>query len=203
MPLVLALVTAGLCVLLAPTVVNGDGLGYLKAAVAGGGYPGHLLYVPLLRLARTLGGAGPRAVDGLGPARALSVAAAAIAVAALAMAARRLSNRPHAAAVAAAGLGASFGLLGAGSDVESYAPALAALCLAVWALALRPTGGRRFTALAAAATAAAALLHIENLLFALPLAAALPRRERPYAAISVALAVAGAYALAGVHGRSG
>ena len=47
--LAVACATAALAVALRPAVVNGDGLGYLKAAPTGIVVPGHLGYLPLLR----------------------------------------------------------------------------------------------------------------------------------------------------------
>jgi hypothetical protein len=171
-------------------VVNGDGLGYLKAATAGGRYPGHLAYVPLLALF-----AGARPVDGLVAARVVSAVAAAACVLALGGAARRLGGS---AAVAAGGLAASWGMIAAGSDVESYAPAMAFLCAATYALARRRSdGGPAWSVAAALATAGAALFHVENVLFAAPLALALPRRERALAVAIAGAVVAGAYAAAG------
>jgi hypothetical protein len=192
----LALATFVGCLWLAPAVVNGDGLGYLKAAATGGAlYPGHLAYLPLVRAARALAGAGPRPVDGLTPARLVSALAAALAVAALGAAARRW--RCASPAVAAAGLAASHGLWAAGSDVETYAPALAALCLALYALARRSDGGGLGWSLAAAAaTALGALLHVENLLFALPAALLVPRRDRPPLVAVLGALVGVAYAAA-------
>jgi hypothetical protein len=171
----------------APCVVNGDGLGYLKAAESGTVYPGHLAYVPLLAGVRRLTGS-TTARGLLWPARtlsALALAAAALAVAAVA--GRRGGER--AARVAMVGLAASWGALAAGSDVESYAPALAALAVAWWCAdgEARPLG-------AGLATAAAALFHVENVLFGLPLLALLPRRSWPRFVAAAALPVAAAYA---------
>ena len=80
--LVIALVGAAGYLALAPSVVNGDGLGYLKAALAGTIYPGHVAYVPLLWLLAKVTHA-TRPMELLWPARALSAAAAATAALAL------------------------------------------------------------------------------------------------------------------------
>jgi hypothetical protein len=182
---------------IAPAVVNGDGLGYLTAAVSGNLYPGHLAYLPLLRGLRAIAGAGPRPIDGLAAARLLSAVSAGIAVLALAAAARRLYDHARAPTVAALGLAASFGTIAAGSDVETYAPALAALCGCVYAIARRRTGGGAASVVAAGlALAAAILLHLENVLYALPAAFALAGRDRLRFAVAAALPVAGAYAAA-------
>ena len=212
----LGLACALACVGLWPQVVNGDGLGYLKAQAALQLYPGHLGYVPLLAGLRALFHLGPRPVSTLLAARILSAVSAAIAVIALGRATALLVDdreadapaidppnaraRTPAAWVAAAGLGASFGTLGAGSDVETYAPALAALCLTLYFVARRRSGGGFGATLGAAiALALAGLLHLENVLFVLPAALALPRRDRPsLVAIAGALGAA-AYALPLTH----
>lgn len=174
--LLCAVVAFALCALLAPAVVNGDGLGYLRAAPTGERFPGHLAFLPLLRLVARLSGSGD-ALSLLGPARLLSFASAAAAAAALAFAAGRLLGR-GAAAVAGLGLCASSGFLCAGADVESYAPALAAMCLSL-AFAVEHARAGRGPLLAAGCAlfaAAAALLHIENVLF-LPVAALAAARD--------------------------
>ncbi|HZS37666.1 MAG TPA: hypothetical protein VFF06_12605 [Polyangia bacterium] len=194
----IAAASAALSVALAPAVVNGDGLGYLDASTTDALYPGHLAFLPLLRGLRWLFASGAPPVDGLAIARALSATSGAVAVLALAAAARRLGAS---ATVAAAGLAASFGLIAAASDVETYAPALAALALALWAIARRQGGGGiGWLAGATTAVAGAALLHVENLLFVLPAALALRRRDRAPLAGGVMLIVSGAYALA-MHAR--
>jgi hypothetical protein len=183
-----AAAVALLCWWIAPAVVNGDGLGYLNAAVRGELYPGHLAYLPLLRVVRAIAHAGPRPVEGLAAARLLSAISAGVAVAAVAACARRLGGDAR---VAGLGLAASFGLLSSGSDVETYAPALAALCLALLASLHQRTW------LAALGLAAAVLLHLENVLFGLPLLLLAPKRERVLLiALSVG-AVAAAYVVAG------
>jgi hypothetical protein len=160
---VLLLTAALIFIGLQPAVVNGDGLGYLRAAVHGGSYAGHLGYLPLLRMLP-----GARPVEILPWARALSVLSGVGALAAFGGAARRLQLGAW--LPATAGLGASFVVLASASDVECYAPALACLCLALYFLA------RRWEGAAALAAALAALIHVENLLFALPLFFACRRR---------------------------
>jgi hypothetical protein len=192
----IAVGTVGAYLALAPAVVNGDGLGYLTASVFGNLYPGHLLYIPLLRGLRHLFGVGPRPVDGLWVARGLSAVSAGVAVFALGAAARRLAagedhESPDPGVVAAAGLACSFGCINAGSDVETYAPALACLCLCVWALAAeRPIA-------AGLALAAAALFHVENVLFGLPALLALPGNKRITVVAVGAATTLGAYLAAG------
>jgi hypothetical protein len=185
--------TAGAYLALAPAVVNGDGLGYLKAATGGGLYPGHLTYVPLLRLAARLLAAGPRPVDALWAGRLVSAAGAWLAVGSTGTAAARLCGA-RAGRVAALGLAASFGMVAAGSDVESYAPALGAIGVFVYALARRRDGGAGWSALAALAIVTATLLHVENLLLLGPAVVASPGRERPWIVALVGVVVGGWYA---------
>ena len=153
----LAVGPAAVYLALAPAVVNGDGLGYLKAALAGTIYPGHLAYVPLLALLAKIARAdrgrwsccGRRASRGAGGGVG-GVGAGGD------RAARFGADRGDRAA--AAGLLASWGALSAGSDVEAYVLALAALSVA------------RARAAAARADRAAAL--------AVRGGGAVPRRER-------------------------
>jgi hypothetical protein len=123
----------------------------------------------------------------LWPARVLSAASAATAALALAATARRRFGA-GAATAATAGFLASWGALAAGSDVESYAPALAAVTLALYfAVAERPVA-------AGLAVAAAALFHVENVLFGLPLLLLLPDgRARGRFVAAAALPVAAVY----------
>ncbi len=179
---------------MAPRVVNGDGLGYLKAALAGTLYPGHLAYVPLLAAVAKLVGA-TRPVQLLWPARVVSAAAAALAALALSSLARRRWQSDAAAWAALAGFAASWGALSAGSDVESYAPALGALAAALWCA----DRGRPIAS--GVCCAAATLLHVENVLFvpvcALVVAEGAPLvdRRRVVLVAAAALPIATAYAL--------
>ena len=183
---VIALVGFGCYLAMAPVVVNGDGLGYLKAAMTGSLYPGHVAYVPLLHLVAKLTHA-TRPIALLWPARVLSAASAATAALALAATARRRFGDGLSSTAAAAGFLASWGALAAGSDVESYAPALAAVTLALYfAVAERPVA-------AGLSVAAAALFHVENVLFGLPLLLALPARARGRFVAAAALPVAAVY----------
>src|SRR5262249_43897916 len=127
----IAVVAAVAYLAMAPVVVNGDGLGYLKAALAGTIYPGHVAYVPLLALVAKLVHA-TRPIELLWPARVVSALAAAIAVAVVGRVAERRVGARAAGVAASVGLAVSWGTLSAGSDVESYAPALAALVAALW-----------------------------------------------------------------------
>jgi hypothetical protein len=175
---------------LAPAVVNGDGLGYLRAALSGGVYPGHLGYLPLLRL---LPGATP--LELLWPARILSIVSGVGALAFLAAAARRLELRAW--LPAAVGMGCSYGVMVSASDVESYAPALLCVCACLYFLT------RRWEAAAALAASLAALLHVENLLLAAPLFFALGRRGwaiLPPLTVALACLVARVTPLGAGHG---
>jgi hypothetical protein len=174
---------------MAPRVVNGDGLGYVKAALAGGLYPGHLAYVPLLGVIARIAGA-TRPVELVWPARAASAIAAALAAWLVGDLARRRHGSEAAAWAAMLGLAASWGALSAGSDVESYAPALGALVVALW------LAERQRPATAGLACAAATLLHVENLLF-VPVCALVvsDRRARLIVVATAGTAIAMAYAI--------
>jgi len=187
-----------------PVLPNGDGLGYLKALVEGGAYPGHPAYVPLLRAV-----AGPvvAPVDALVAARVVSMIALAIAAAAVAatvLAARRADRdgrgRLIGAVLAGVGLALSAGALEAGADVESYAPSLAgvavALAGAAWARAAEGARGVVGGAIVAALGGAVATwMHIENALLVPALALALPSRVR-LSRRAAFLVIAGALAAA-------
>ncbi len=175
--------------------MNGDGIGYIKAARDGVLYPGHLAYVPLLRAcwhaARHLGVVGTHLADAVWPGRVLSALGAATAcVAMLRIVGRRRGDR--AGLVAGAGLAASAGLLGVGCDLESYSLALAAVLCVVWALDEdRVVAGALLLALAT-------LLHIENALFGLAALTLTTSRVRFFlVAVSVTLA---AYLASGTLG---
>jgi hypothetical protein len=176
---------AGAYLAMAPRVVNGDGLGYLKAATAGTLYPGHVGYVPLLAATARLVGA-TRPVELLWPARVLSALAVAVAALVLGSMAERRWRSSGARWAATLGLLASWGALSAGSDVESYAPALAALVGALWC------ADRQRPIMAGLLCAAATLFHVENLVF-VPVAALLVERRGP-------LLVAAALPIAAVYG---
>ena len=188
----------------APSVVNGDGLGYLRPLKwnpSPAPVPGHLLYVPLLSLLRRLAGSDLM----LEAARLVNALAGAVTVVFAGSAYRRLLGAPRDAFVGALGLAASWGLWGQASDVETYALALAALtgafaCLAAW----REHGTAWWALAAGLATAVAALFHVENLLFFLAVAVWIldgpgpPRRRLGHAALALAaggLTVIGAYLL--------
>ena len=188
-PRVAAAVAIALAYLgLAPRVVNGDGLGYVRAALDGRLYPGHLGYLPLLTaLARLTGATRPVAL--VWPARVVSAAAAAFAAYALGSVARRRHGSDGAAWAAMLGLAASWGALSAGSDVESYAPALAALVGALWC------ADRQRPVAAAVLCATATLMHVENLLFVPVCLLVLDGRRARLLVVAVAgLAIAAAYA---------
>jgi hypothetical protein len=197
-PLV-ATAAALLYALAAPATVNGDGIGYLKAARAGALYPGHPLYLPLLRLswrmARMLG-ADARLMSGVLPAQLLSACSAGIAVAFVGAWVARRTRSTSRGLAAAAGLFASAALILVGSDIESYAPALAALAAALYFV------DRAWLAAAGIALAIAATLHVENLAFFLP-ALLLAERGRLRVLASGVVALAAIWLLVGAPTPSG
>ncbi len=166
----IAVAAAVLYAALAPAVVNGDGLGYLNAASDPQAiYPGHLLYLPVLRVLRAIFHLGPWPIDLLVPARIVSHLCAGLAILFIGFSARYVGANG---VVAALGMACSFAILGAGSDVESYAPALCALSLALFSLV------RARPILCAIGCSLAIGFHIENVLFILPALCELPRKRR-------------------------
>jgi hypothetical protein len=195
-----ALFAVALSSLLAPAVVNGDGLGYLRASFGDGLAPGHLLWLPILRALAAITGADG-ALSLLAPARWLCWASAGAAAFALALATARLAGA-RAAAVAGLGLAVSFGFVEAGADVETYAPALAAAMGALACAVRARAGGSGWAAAAAILSALSALLHVENALF-VPVTALIAgggepggRRSGRLRAVGVAVLAGGLVALA-------
>jgi hypothetical protein len=126
-----------------PTLPNGDGVGYVRAARTGQLAPGHPAYVPILsRLGEPK---VPRA-------QLLSALLGALGVAVVAW---------RVGAIAACGLAVSFGYLAASADIEVYAAATLALILV---LCLR---GRALRALFAGVAIAFHLEHVMLLPFLL------------------------------------
>lgn len=154
-----------LAYLLAPAVVNGDGIGYLKATVAGGRYPGHLGLLPVFgavrELVKLLVHAADEPITLVGPIRALCHVAGGVGVAWMFVTLR--PHGPRAASVAALGFGASYAVVVAASDVESYALALVPICGCLWAL------DRRRPMAAAITAALATLFHVGNVLLGVAL----------------------------------
>lgn len=177
-----------LAYLLAPAVVNGDGIGYLKATVAGARYPGHLGLLPVFGVVRDLVKHlvhGPdEPVTLLGPIRALCHVAGGLSVAWLFVTLRPRGRR--AAWTATLGFGASYAVVAAASDVESYALALVPITACLWAL------DRRRPLVAAVAAALATLLHVGNVLFGLALVLAPGTRRQRAAAVGIFGALIGA-----------
>lgn len=146
----------------APAQVNLDGLGYLKQ-LAWNVNAGHLLYLPLVRVATAL-----RHGDALDGARLLGAASAAAAVALSYACARAFEGR-RSALLFASGLLVSYAVWVQGSDVECYAPALLALLiLAALLLSARALPGVESTAAVGLALGLAVLVHITHVL-AVPL----------------------------------
>jgi hypothetical protein len=185
--------------LIAPLQVNGDGIGYLKAARAGAIYPGHPLYLPLLRWAWRMArwyGASSTLGGGVLPARLLSAGAAGLAVAFVGAWVSSRTRSLTRGLGAAAGLFASAALVLVGSDIESYAPALAALAATLFCIE------RAWFVAAGVALALAAMFHIENLAFFLP-AVVLAERGRVRVLVAGGVAIAILWGLLGAPTPAG
>ena len=190
----LSLLALALYARTAPAVVNLDGLGYVKL-LPHNFAAGHLLYMPLLRLATAL-----RHGDGLAAGRALSAVAGALSVGLAFVCARALLSR-GAAALAAAGLAVSYAAWVEGADVEVYSLALAAL-LATFALALayRRAPSTSGAAAVGVALGVAVLAHLTHVM-ATPFVAAFllahaRSRRRGIAHAALACGTGGALAIA-------
>lgn len=182
-----------LAYLLAPAVVNGDGIGYLKATIAGTRYPGHLGLLPVFGVVRELVKYLVHAPDEpialLGPIRVLCHVAGGVSVAWLFL--TLLPRGRRAALTATLGFGASYAVVIAASDVESYALALVPICACLWAL------DRRRPLVAAVAAAIATLFHVGNVLLGLAiLLAPGPRRQRAAAVVVFGALIGAAYFIA-------
>ena len=149
------------CVALAPKVINGDGIGYLKGVDGDHLSPGHLAYLPLVRAIARVVEPGA-ATELVGPLRAVSLAAVLGALLLFFCIGQRLFD-PRRALLATALLGASNAVLRAGSEVEVYGLALFLSLLALYLL-LRcrdsADKGVYWAGLAGAAVACAALFHL-------------------------------------------
>jgi hypothetical protein len=179
----------------APGVVNLDGLGYLKL-LPHNFAAGHLLYMPLLRLARRLLGG-----DGLVAGRLLDAVLGGSGVVLQYGIVRRVAgdagllgeSARFAATVAAVGLALSYGYWVEGSDVEAYAAAVVAL-LSTVRLALayqrRPTTARALAV--GVALGVSVGFHLSHVLLSFFVVVALSRR-RGHAAL--ALVTGGALSL--------
>ena len=187
----------------APSVVNGDGLGYLRPLKWNPNpapVPGHLLYLPLLALLRRL--SGGRTLEAARLVNAL--AGAATVVLAYGAFRRLVGGEGRAALFGAIGLACSWGVWAQAADVETYALALACLTAAVFLLSKWQGKACVYCALGAGVSVGAAtLFHVENVLFFPCLAVwlltgAAPRRvRRLHAGLAVAsggLVVAATYA---------
>jgi hypothetical protein len=184
--------------LTAPGVVNPDGLGYLKLLPYNFA-AGHLLYMPLLRLAtRLVGGNGLEAgrlcnalLGGSGVVLFFGIVRRVAGDAGLLAADARF-----AAVVASLGLAFSYGYWVQGADVEAYAAAIVAL-LALLRLILayrrRPTVWRALWV--GVSLGSAVLFHLTHVCAAVLVLAALSRFGRRAHAL-LAVAVGGALSLA-------
>ncbi len=206
-----ALTLGAACALLylctAPSVVNPDGLGYLKL-LPHNFAAGHLLYMPILRAATRLIGS-----SGLEAGRFVNAMLGGSAVLLLYGTTRRALSalplgRPFSAGdvrfcatFAAAGLGVSYGVWIQGADVEAYAAALVALLSTVrLALAYRahPTVLRALAV--GVALGVAVLCHLSHVLLSLFVAGWLwshaPAKRARLGHAALALTVGGALTLA-------
>jgi hypothetical protein len=164
----------------APGVVNSDGLGYLKL-LPHNFAAGHLLYMPLLRLAtRLLGG------DGLEAGRMCNALLGASGVVLFFGIVRRVTgdagllaaDARFAATVAAAGLALSYGYWVQASDVEAYAAAMVALLTTVrFALAYQRRPSLPRAIFVGIALGVAVLFHLTHVCLSLFVVAALSRRR--------------------------
>lgn len=160
----LLLVSGALYALLAPASVNGDGVGYLKRLEAPSLAPGHPAYVALGRLwvGQHRGLAAAKRL------RWLSLLSTLLALGLFAASCRELDPEGRW-LLATALLAASFAVTRAATQVEVYAPALAACVAALYGL-LRARRSPPFLLLAAGAVALATLLHLTLGLLVVPLA---------------------------------
>jgi hypothetical protein len=178
----------------APGVVNADGLGYLKL-IPYNFAAGHLLYMPLLRLAAKLVGG-----NGLEAGRLANALLGGSGVVLFFGIVRRMAgdagllavDARFAATIAAAGLAVSYGYWVQGSDVEAYAAAMVALLVTVrmvLAYERKPTPLRALAV--GVALGAAVLFHITHVCLSFLVVWALGIHAL------LALAAGGAIALAG------
>ncbi len=186
----------------APAAVNLDGLGYIKL-LSKNFAAGHLLYMPLLRAATRLCHG-----DGLRAGRLLSALTAASGLVLFFGIARRAFRQAgwlapdarFASAVAATGLGVSYGMWVEATDVEAYAPALLALLIVVRVLSgyqLRPSWPRALTV--GLALGVAVLCHLTHVVLSVLVVGAMSmvsgRRTTRLLRAALALSVGGALAL--------
>ncbi|MBI4508389.1 MAG: DUF2723 domain-containing protein, partial [Deltaproteobacteria bacterium] len=160
--LLLLFVLFALYALSAPAVINGDGVGYVRAARADSApVPGHLLYLPLLKLLMYL---CPRHL--VEAARLVNALAGALGVLCVYLAMGMLISDKRSALFGSLGLALSHGYWVQAADVETYA--LAALgvystFLALCAFRARPALAR--LAWIVLLATASAFVHVTNLLF--------------------------------------
>jgi hypothetical protein len=168
---------------LEPAAINGDGVGYLKRIASGQLAAGHPLYVPLATL---LTRDAQTALEAASTLRWLSLASILAALALFAGCCRELVPGGRW-LVATALLASCFAVARSATQVEVYAPALAASVGGLYSL-LRARRSPSFLLLAAAAVAVATLLHLTLALLLLPLGLLAWRwRSLPWAIGTVAL----------------
>jgi hypothetical protein len=185
----------------APAVVNLDGLGYLKL-LPHNFAAGHLLYMPLLRLATRISGG-----DGLGAGRLVNALLGGSGVVLTYGIVRRVAGATlvstearFAATFAAAGLALSYGYWVQAADVEAYAAATVALLSTVrMVLAYRGRPELSRALAVGVLLGVSVLCHLEHVLLSFFCGAALlrfaPDRRRGLAHALVALGTGGALAL--------
>ena len=193
--------TTALYLVTAPSLVNLDGLGYLKL-LPHNFAAGHLLFMPLLRAATRVWGG-----DGLLAGRVMNALLGGLGVAFLFALARRVRLMLTAAAFAASGFAVSYGWWLQGSDVETYALSGVALLFVLHALlSYEERGTRRALIVVTVALAFAVLCHMTHVLLTPLVFFRVARRNRLHAVLGTATAgmiSIGAYAYAafGVRGH--
>lgn len=184
---------------LAPAVINGDGIGYLKQIQGSKLAPGHLAYLPLLRLVAQIW-PHQRLLDLVPPFRALSLICSLITLALVySMARQALSRQPALLVTALLGLSHSF--LRSATEVEAYAPALTCAVASLWAARRSSVrDGLQWAPLFAGLCAGIALhLHLTLALLVFPLVCLLWRLKPGHRALALATALGGMGAAALIH----
>jgi len=164
-----------LLLLLAPAEINGDGVGYLRQIPQHTLAPGHLAYLPLLRLLAHVWPHGAL-LDLVLPARLLSLACALTSLVLLYDSAHRLHGQRQHGMLAVALLGLSHCFIRSSVEVEVYAISTLLATGALWALT-RSRRSLRWALPAGLLAGTAVLLHLTLTLLALPLILLLARSE--------------------------
>jgi len=154
---------------LAPGVIDGDGIGYLKLIPEHALSPGHPLYVPLLRLI-ALAVPHQTLLELVSPLRLASTGMALAALGLFYDAGRRFYPPAHALAATSL-LGVTHAYWRMAQEIESYAPATLLAVAGLWALARFSRSRRRvcWAAVAGVLMALAAGFHLTLALLGVPL----------------------------------